>query len=444
MSSRSWLTSGSFSKAMSKGQSSTTFIWNLHADAHDFEGHSSSSSTLQRKIWSSNAIHVILVCLWLSGMHFHGAYFGNYSAWFLDPIHVAPTCHVIWDFLHQKIINFDAGGYHSGILITSGFYQLWYSSGISSTLELKNIAIFLLAVAYLLVVAAYLHLKYLYFPLSVLFRKTKIVSLHHLALLLSFSSIIWSGHLIHVSAPIRYLGSSGLTGAELPSTLSLLSLSVFMCIFPNFSYLNSLAFTWLKDENLFTNDVFDLASGSLNMALVASHHFYLGLIILIVAQISFLYKSNVAFFLFFIFTLSHISLAIALAITGSLSITFSQHLYLMNPYAFLAFDYLSILYLYTDHMWIGGFLIVGGFSHVSISLLRDFRPSLTTYFAFSSIASLLSQRDIILGHLQWVCILIGFHAFGIYIHNDTMLSLGRCEDMFSDTSFSLQPFFANI
>ena len=131
MSSRSWLTPGSFSKAMSKGQSSTTFIWNLHADAHDFESHSSSSSTLQRKIWSSNAIHVILVCLWLSGMHFHGAYFGNYSAWFLDPIHVAPTCHIIWDFLHQKIINFDAGSYHSGILITSGFYQLWYSRKLS-------------------------------------------------------------------------------------------------------------------------------------------------------------------------------------------------------------------------------------------------------------------------------------------------------------------------
>jgi len=28
-------------------------------------------------------------------------------------------------------------------------------------------------------------------------------------------------------------------------------------------------------------------------------------------------------------------------------------------------------------------------------------------------------------HLNWVSIFLGFHAFGMYIHNDTLLALGR-------------------
>ena len=429
---------------MAKGQSTTTFIWSLHADAHDYDIQSTSFTSLIRKIWSSNAAHVALVCLWLSGMHFHGAYFGNYSSWFLDPTHVAPTCHVVWDFLHQDAINFDAGNYHSGILITSGLYQLWFTSGISSTLELKNISLILLCCSLLLIFAAYLHLKYLHFPSSALFCKTKAVSVYHLALLLGFSSIVWSGHLLHISAPLRYLTSSGLTADVLLSPASLLSLSEFTSVFPFFSYTNFLSFAWLKNENLFTSDVFDSATGSLNISLVILHHFYLGVMLLLVAQITFLYKSTAVFYLSSIPLLSHISLSVALVITGALSIVHSQHLYLMNSYAFLASDYLSTLCIYTDHMWIGGFLMVGGFSHASISLIRESRISVATYFVLSNLSFVLAQRDIIIGHLQWVCILLGLHSFGLYIHNDTMISLGRCEDMFSDTALSLRPFFTNI
>ena len=30
-----------------------------------------------------------------------------------------------------------------------------------------------------------------------------------------------------------------------------------------------------------------------------------------------------------------------------------------------------------------------------------------------------------ISHLNWVCIFLGFHSFGLYIHNDTMSALGR-------------------
>jgi photosystem I P700 chlorophyll a apoprotein A1 len=37
---------------------------------------------------------------------------------------------------------------------------------------------------------------------------------------------------------------------------------------------------------------------------------------------------------------------------------------------------------------------------------------------------------------------LGLHSFGLYIHNDTLQSLGRAEDMFADNSIGLKPVFA--
>lgn len=33
----SWATPGHFSRTLAKGPKTTTWIWNLHADAHDFD-----------------------------------------------------------------------------------------------------------------------------------------------------------------------------------------------------------------------------------------------------------------------------------------------------------------------------------------------------------------------------------------------------------------------
>ena len=52
------------------------------------------------------------------------------------------------------------------------------------------------------------------------------------------------------------------------------------------------------------------------------------------------------------------------------------------------------------------------------------------------------HRDSIISHLNWVCIFLGLHSFGLYIHNDTMSALGRPQDMFSDTAIQLKPIFA--
>ncbi|ESW06691.1 hypothetical protein PHAVU_010G068700, partial [Phaseolus vulgaris] len=110
----------------------------------------------------------------------------------------------------------------------------------------------------------------------------------------------------------------------------------------------------------------------------------------------------------------HAQLSINLAMLGSLTIVVAHHMYSMPPYPYLATDYGTQLSLFTHHMWINGFLIVGAATLAAIFMVRDY--------------------DRVLRHR--------FHSFGLYIHNDTMSALGRPQDMFSDTAIHLQPIFA--
>ncbi|KAK8966290.1 Photosystem I P700 chlorophyll a apoprotein A1 [Platanthera guangdongensis] len=90
-------------------------------------------------------------------------------------------------------------------------------------------------------------------------------------------------------------------------------------------------------------------------------------------------------------------------------------------------------------MWISGFLIVGAAAHAAIFMVRDYNP--TTLYN-DLLDRVLRHRDAIISHLNWASIFLGFHNFGLYIHNDTMSALGRPQDMFSDTAIQLQPIFA--
>jgi photosystem I P700 chlorophyll a apoprotein A1 len=90
-------------------------------------------------------------------------------------------------------------------------------------------------------------------------------------------------------------------------------------------------------------------------------------------------------------------------------------------------------------MWIGGFIIVGVAAHAMIFMVRDYDP--TTQYN-NLLDHIRRHRDAIVPHLNWVCIFLGFHSFGLYIHNDTMSAPGHPQDMFLDTSIQLQPIFS--
>jgi photosystem I P700 chlorophyll a apoprotein A1 len=97
-------------------------------------------------------------------------------------------------------------------------------------------------------------------------------------------------------------------------------------------------------------------------------------------------------------------------------------MYLMPPYPYLDINYGTQLSLFTHHMWIGGFIIVGVVAHATIFILRDY--DLTTQYN-NLLDHVLIHRDAIVSHFNWVCIFLGFHNFFfLYIHNDTMSAPG--------------------
>ncbi|KAK4407645.1 Photosystem I chlorophyll a apoprotein A1 [Sesamum angolense] len=88
-------------------------------------------------------------------------------------------------------------------------------------------------------------------------------------------------------------------------------------------------------------------------------------------------------------------------------------------------------------MWIGGFLIVGAAAHAAIFMVRDYDPT-TRYNDL--LDRVLRHRDAIISHLNWACIFLGFHSFGLYIHNDTMSALDVLKICFQIPLYNYNPF----
>merc|ERR1711972_1147336 len=244
---------GHFNKALSKGPSSTTFIWNLHADAHDFDSPGASQSLGlgsslfasheaqgkplaagsagrvfalgARKVFSSNLAHLSLVFFWLGAMHVHGAYFSNYGAWLKDPVHCYPSAQICSPLVHQDILNSDVGGfYFQGIAITSGLFQLWRGAGIVTNVDMQCAAAASLSGTVISLLGSYFHFHISYYPgvASPIYRKFKSLSLHHLSLLFGLGSIAWAAHQYHIAVPINRLLDSGITPASMGSPQDLL------------------------------------------------------------------------------------------------------------------------------------------------------------------------------------------------------------------------------
>ena len=136
-----WAQPGHFSRTLAKGPKTTTWIWNLHADAHDFDSQTNSLEDISRKIFSAHFGQLSLIFLWISGMYFHGARFSNYSAWLTNPTGIKQSSQVVWPIVGQEILNGDVGGGFSGVQTTSGWFEMWRASGILNETELYWTAI---------------------------------------------------------------------------------------------------------------------------------------------------------------------------------------------------------------------------------------------------------------------------------------------------------------
>ncbi|CAN0934650.1 Photosystem I P700 chlorophyll a apoprotein A1 [Linum grandiflorum] len=367
-----WARPGHFSRTIAKGPDTTTWIWNLHADAHDFDSHTSDLEEISRKVFSAHFGQLSIIFLWLSGMYFHGARFSNYEAWLSDPTHIRPSAQVVWPIVGQEILNGD----------------IWRASGITSELQLYCTAIGALVFAALMLFAGWFH--------------------YHKAA----PKLAWfqdAGHQVHVSLPINQFLNAGVDPKEIPLPHEfILNRDLLAQLYPSFAEGATPFFTlnWSKYSEFLTfRGGLDPVTGGLWLTDIAHHHLAIAILFLIAGH---MYRTN--------WGIGHGIKDILeshkgpfTAMLGSLTIVVAHHMYSMPPYPYLATDYGTQLSLFTHHMWIGGFLIVGAAAHAAIFMVRDYDPT-TRYNDL--LDRVLRHRDAIISHLNWVCIFLGFHSFG--------------------------------
>jgi len=456
-----WAKPGHFSRMLAKGPTTTSWIWNLHADAHDFDTHTYDLQEISRKVFSAHFGQLGIILIWLSGIYFHGARFSNYEAWLINPTQIKPSAQVVWPIVGQEILNGDVGGGFQGVQITSGLFQLWRADGIVSELQLYRTAIGGLLLALTMFFAGWFHFHKAA-PRLEWFQNVESIIVHHLTGLLGLGSLAWAGHQIHIAIPVNRLLDAGVDPKEIPLPHEwLLNRTLMRQLFPSFSKGLEPFFTlqWNQYGDFLTfRGGLNPITGGLWLTDEAHHHLAIAVLFLVAGHI---YRTNFSIGhsireilethqgpltgeghkgLYEILTTSwHAQLSLNLAILGSLSIIVSHHIYSIPPYPYLATDYGTQLSLFTHHIWIGGFCVVGAGAHAAIFMVRDYNPR-NNYN--NLLDRVLRHRDAMISHLNWVCIFLGLHSFGLYIHNDTMCALGRPQDIFSDTAIQLQPVFA--
>jgi photosystem I P700 chlorophyll a apoprotein A1 len=464
-----WSKPGHFDRTLVKGPKSTTWIWNLHANAHDFDSHTSNLEDVSRKIFSAHFGHLAVVFVWLSGMYFHGARFSNFSAWMANPTGIKPSAQVVWPIFGQDILNADVGGGFHGIQITSGLFQMWRAAGITNEYQLYCTAIGGLVMAALMLFAGWFH-YHISAPKLEWFRNLGAMMNHHLAGLLGMGCLGWAGHQIHVALPTNVLLDAGVPLKDIPLPHEfILNSSLMAEIYPSFAkgLAPFFSLNWgVYSDFLTFKGGLNPVTGGLWLSDTAHHHLALAVLFIIAGHF---YRTNwgightfkellddaktprmLPLFSFIgpvgheglndVFENSwHANLSIHLVQMGTASLLAAHHMYAMPPYPYLATDYATALSLFTHHVWIAGFLIVGGAAHAAIFMVRDYDPAVHVNNVLDRV---IRHRDAIISHLAWVCQFLGFHSFAMYCHNDTMRAFGRPQDMFSDTGIQLQPIFA--
>ena len=453
-----------FSQGLSQDPT-TRRLWFGIATAHDFESHDGmTEETLYQKIFASHFGQLAIIFLWTSGNLFHVAWQGNFEQWITDPIHIRPIAHSIWDphFGQPAIKAFTYEGSINPVNIsTSGVYQWWYTIGCRSNQDLYQGAIFLLILSSFFLFGGWLHLQPKFTPTVSWFKNAESRLNHHLAGLFGVSSLAWTGHLVHIAIPasrgkiVRW--SNFLITLPHPQGLKPFFTGNWNVYAQNPDTANHIFGTTegAGDGILTFLGGFHPQTQSLWLTDIAHHHLAIAVIFIIAGH---MYRTNFGIGhslkdileahqppsgalgkghngLFDVVNNSlHFQLGLALASVGTICSLVAQHMYSLPAYAFLAQDFTAQAALYTHHQYIAGFIMCGAFAHGAIFFIRDYDSKLNEG---NVLARILDHKEVIISHLSWVSLFLGFHTLGIYIHNDVMLAFGTPEKQ-----ILIEPLFA--
>lgn len=287
-----WAKPGHFSKALRKGATTTTWIWNLHADVHDFDAHTSNLEEISRKVFSAHFGQLGIILIWLSGRYYHGARFSNYETWLIDPTHVKPSAQVVWSIVGQEVLNGDVGGGFQGVQITSGLFQLWRASGITSELQLYSTAIVGLILSRAIFFSGWFH-YHKSAPRLEWFQNVESILNHHLAGLLGLGSLAWAGHQVHIAIPVNVLLDAGVDPKEIPLPHEwLINTRLISQLYPSFARGLFPFFTlqwWVYGDLLTFQGGLNPTTGGLWLTDQAHHHLAIAVLFLVAGHI---YRTN--------------------------------------------------------------------------------------------------------------------------------------------------------
>ena len=117
---------------------------------------------------------------------------------------------------------------------------------------------------------------------------------------------------------------------------------------------------------------------------------------------------------------SSIALSLSLSTHSIRPNIVSQHIYSLPSFSVLSYDFMTSSITYLHHSWISGITTLGSSSHLSIYLIRDHLKDATST---THISSILTDKSSFLSTISYVTIHLGCHPLGVYIHNDTCISL---------------------
>ncbi|RCL52496.1 MAG: photosystem I core protein PsaB, partial [Synechococcus sp. MED-G71] len=423
-----------------------------------FESHDGmTEEKLYQKLFSTHFGHLAIIGLWVSGNLFHIAWQGNFEQWVTDPLHIRPIAHAIWDphFGQGAIDAFTQAGASSPVNIAySGLYHWWYTIGMRSNAELYQGSIFMMILSAWALFAGWLHLQPKFRPSLAWFKNAESRLNHHLAVLFGFSSIAWTGHLVHVAIPEargQHVGwDNFLTTLPHPAGLTPFFTgnwgvyaqdpdSLYQA-FGSADGAGTAILTFLGG--------FHPQSEALWLTDIAHHHLAIGCIFVIAGH---MYRTNFGIghsireileahnppqntpgdlgaghkgLYDTINNSLHFQLGLALASLGVVTSLVAQHMYAMPSYAFIAKDYTTQAALYTHHQYIAIALMCGAFAHGAIFFIRDYDPEANKN---NVLARMLEHKEAIISHLSWVSLFLGFHTLGLYVHNDVVVAFGTPE-----------------
>lgn len=414
-----------------------------------------------------------------------------------------PIAHGIWDPHFGLSISdtYTSGKSDYAILICySGIYNWLYAYGFISTYQLYNMVVVSQILAVVSTFLGKLHIVYLedllwyvsrlglmitveleiglahlyktialndrslfIWPLKLIltcFDSSSFRLNFHLGVLIGSFSILWSAHLIHVAIPFtRSINVTWIILNLQPNGYSLYPLYIGDWVeYSMSSDIYHIFRSTLQSNRLSSQAILTFIGGlrldtaSLYMTDVAHHHLGIGILFIWSGH---LYKSLYNRFghrtrdVFFLSSTEAITLSstgksldlqLALALSG-LSVStavVAQDRYSLIAYPYLFYDYIQVTSLYVHHSWIASLLMIGSFAHAGVYLIRDYYLN-SVVLDIDPTIRILSHKAAIISKLSWVCLWLGFHSLGLYIHNDTVVAFGEQEKQ-----LQIEPVFSQV